>query len=92
MRWTPDGFSETRQDAFFHGFSECRIPRRPAEAAHLCIAHAFVAFPAFAFLRLFPDRRQRAIQPLRQPAVAFALQNRLIIDHVVNLSGLCFSA
>src|SRR5438067_3939482 len=92
MRWTPDDVCKTRQDALVHSIGKSGIPGCPAQATQLCIAHTFVAITAFTLLHRFPDRRQWAIQPTGQPAVTFALQNGLIIDHVVNLSALCFSA
>ena len=91
MRWTPNQIREAWQNASLHRFGECGILGNPAQTTQFRVADTFVAIPAFALLFRFPDWRQRPIQPLRQPAVTFALLNRFIVDDVKNLGGLGFS-
>src|SRR4029077_649782 len=83
---------KARQNALLHRVGKRRIVRRPSQATKLGVAYTFVGVAAFAGLLVFSGRRERSIQPLGKPAVAFALQKRLVVNHVVNLCGrLCFS-
>src|SRR6266478_2957434 len=77
--------TEAWQNAFSHRIRECWISRRPAKGAQFCIANTFIAVAALVSPRRFSDRRERTIQFPREPAVTFALPNRLVVDHVVNL-------
>src|SRR6266699_7103396 len=77
---------ETWQDALFHRLREIFVFRCPAETAQFCVAHALIAVTALAFRCRSSECRRWAIQFLREPVIAFALQNGLIVHDVVNLS------
>src|SRR4029453_18857294 len=62
-----------------------RILRRPTDGAQFGVTHTLVAITALALPFPLFNRRERTIQLLGQPTVTFALQNRLIVNHIIAL-------
>src|SRR5437899_12982094 len=76
--------AKTWQNALLHSLRERRIPWSPPEGAQFGVANTLIALAPLARRCRAANGRQWALQPFRKPTVAFALQNRLVIDHVVN--------
>src|SRR6266404_2463678 len=77
---------EAWQDAFFHCCGKRAILRDPAKTTQFGIAYTLVTGATFGLSFRFSDRRDWTIHSLRQPAITLALQNGLIVNHVVNLT------
>src|SRR4029453_15676679 len=74
-----------------HRFRKGRILRRPTDGAQFGVTHALVAITALALPFLLFNRRERTIQLLGQPTVTFALKNRLIVNHIIDVPRRCWS-